>query len=42
MIVNTRVPVDEASWYDIWAASVALDAMCVRDNRAGLAFDIGE
>ncbi|KAL8647255.1 MAG: hypothetical protein Q9210_005665 [Variospora velana] len=32
LIVNTRGPVDNAAWYDIWGAAVAIDAMCENKN----------
>lgn len=33
--VDTTAPEDKASWYDIWAAAVAIDGMCVRNGRTG-------
>ncbi|KAI4197468.1 MAG: hypothetical protein LQ350_005907 [Teloschistes chrysophthalmus] len=32
---------DVATWYDIWAATAALDAMCVRKGMAGSASWLG-
>ncbi|KAL8771245.1 MAG: hypothetical protein Q9194_004938 [Teloschistes cf. exilis] len=33
---------DAATWYDIWAATAALDAICVRKGMAGSASWLGE
>ncbi|KAL8692996.1 MAG: hypothetical protein Q9218_002085 [Villophora microphyllina] len=33
---------DVAAWYDVWAATAAIDAMCVRKGRAGSASWMGE
>ncbi|CAD6588144.1 MAG: hypothetical protein ASARMPRED_003407 [Alectoria sarmentosa] len=33
---------DSASWYDLWAAAVALDGMCARGGKAGKAFSLGK
>lgn len=43
LVVNTRGPVDLAAWYDIWAATVAIDAICGRQdpNRGGIAPGLG-
>ncbi|KAL9018711.1 MAG: hypothetical protein Q9185_004025 [Variospora sp. 1 TL-2023] len=42
LVVNTRGPVDNAAWYDIWGAAVAIDAMCGRKNQGGIAPGLGE
>ncbi|CAL8580484.1 hypothetical protein XPA_006205 [Xanthoria parietina] len=39
--IDTNVPVDTASWYEIWAAAVAVDGMCVRGGRTGRARFLG-
>ena len=33
---------DSASWYDLWAAAVALDGMCARSGKEGQAFSLGK
>ncbi|KAL8846862.1 MAG: hypothetical protein Q9221_008061 [Calogaya cf. arnoldii] len=33
--IDTTAPEDTASWYDIWAAAVAVDGMCVRAGKTG-------
>lgn len=40
--IDTTVPEDTASWYDLWAAAVALDGMCARNGRPGKARFLGE
>lgn len=30
------------SWYDIWAAVVAVNGMCVRSGKTGKAMGLGE
>lgn len=30
-----------SSWYDIWAAAVAVKQMCVAQGRSGQAVDVG-
>lgn len=30
-----------SSWYDIWAAAVAVNQMCVVQGRSGQALDVG-
>lgn len=32
---------DSASWFDIWAAGEAINAICVLDRKEGLAYGIG-
>lgn len=32
---------DRASWYDLWAAAVALDGMCARSGKTGQAYVLG-
>ena len=34
--------VDFSSWYRFWEAAVAINAMCVRDGKAGSWEGIGE
>lgn len=41
LTVNTRGPVDNAAWYDIWAAAVAIDAICGRQSQGGIAPGLG-
>ena len=33
--IDIIAPDDTASWYDLWAAAVALDGMCARGGRTG-------
>lgn len=33
---------DNVSWYDIWAAAVAVTGMCVRSGKTGKATGLGE
>ena len=40
--VDTSGPVDNVSWYDIWAAAVALTGICIRNGQTGKATDLGE
>lgn len=40
--VDTTGPVESVSWYDIWAAAVALTGMCVRRGKIGKATGLGE
>ena len=40
--MNSGQLVDQASWYDLWAAGVAINEMCVRTGQLGTASDIGE
>lgn len=42
ILVDITAPQDQASWYDIWAAAVALDGMCARAERAGKSRFLGE
>lgn len=30
-----------ANWYIVYLAAIAIDAVCVRDNKAGLIIDLG-
>ncbi|MCJ1455355.1 hypothetical protein MMC28_005710 [Mycoblastus sanguinarius] len=38
---NTNGPSSSASWYEIYLAATAIDALCVRQGRAGLAINLG-
>lgn len=40
--VDTTGPVEDVSWYDIWAAAVAVTGMCIRIGKTGKATDLGE
>lgn len=40
--VDTTGPVENVSWYDIWAAAVAVNGMCVRSGKTGKATGLGE
>lgn len=40
--VDTTGPMDNVSWYDIWAAAVAVTGMCVRSGKTGKATGLGE
>ena len=40
--VDTMGPVDKVSWYDIWAAVVAINGVCVRNGKTGKATSLGE
>ena len=33
--------IEKARWFDIWAAAVAVERMCVRKGNAGIAFGLG-
>lgn len=33
---------DISTWYELWAQVVALDGMCGRAGRNGIAYDLGE
>ena len=33
--------IDEISWYNLWAAGVAMNGMCARDQKAGQARYLG-
>lgn len=39
--IDTRGPLEDVSWYDIWQAAVAVTGMCVRDGKTGKATDLG-
>ena len=41
LTINTRGPVDRATWYDIWGAAVAIDAICGRHSQGGIAPGLG-
>lgn len=32
----------KANWYDVWAAGVAVNELCVKKNQIGVAGPIGE
>lgn len=40
--VDTTGPIEDVSWYDIWAAVVAVNGMCVREGKTGNATGLGE
>ena len=40
--VDTTGPVEIVSWYDIWAAVIAINGMCVRIGKTGKATGLGE
>lgn len=42
MVVNTRGPLDTASWFDVWAGAGAVAAMCVRRGLVGISTGQGE
>lgn len=33
--------VDKESWYHIWEAIIAINAICVRENKDGIFWDLG-
>ena len=39
---NNQAKGDSASWYDLWAAGVAVNEMCVRKGKLGTADNLGE
>lgn len=42
MVVNTRGPLDTASWFEVWAGAGAVAAMCVRRGLVGISTGQGE
>lgn len=40
--VGVTASEETSSWYDIWQAAVALDGMCARSGKAGLANFLGK
>ncbi|KAI4112092.1 MAG: hypothetical protein LQ339_000100 [Xanthoria mediterranea] len=38
----TNTDREKASWYDIWAATVAIGAMCVQKGKGGIATWLGK
>lgn len=40
--IDITVSEDQASWYDLWAAAVALDGMCARGRKTGQARFLGK
>lgn len=42
VVVNTRGPLDTASWYEVWAGAGAVAAMCVRRGLVGISTGQGE
>lgn len=42
LTIDTTGPVEYVSWYDIWAAAVAVNGMCVRIGKTGKAMGLGE
>lgn len=40
--IDTLVPDDKASWYELWAVAVALDGMCARGGKTGQARFLGK
>ena len=39
--IDITAPDDEASWYDLWQAAVALDGLCARAGKVGKARFLG-
>lgn len=33
---------DNSSWFEMWAAAVAVDEICVKHGKAGAAFGLGK
>lgn len=33
---------DRSTWYEMWAAVVAINKLCVKKGKAGAAFSLGE
>ena len=42
VVVNTRGPLDTASWFELWAGAGAGAAMCVRRGLVGISTGQGE
>lgn len=42
VVVNTRGPLDTASWFEAWAGAGAVVAMCVRRGLVGISTGQGE
>lgn len=42
MIIADTTDYNEYTWMRIWHAAVAIDAMCVRHGRMGIAYRLGE
>lgn len=42
VVVNTRGPLDSASWFEMWAGAGAVAAMCVRRGLAGISTGQGD
>lgn len=42
ILVNTRGPLDMASWFEAWAGAGAIVAMCVRGGLAGISTGQGQ
>ena len=40
--IDTTLPIERVSWYDIWAAAVAINGICIRSGKTGKATDLGE
>ena len=40
--IDTTLPTEKVSWYDIWAAAVAINGICIRSGKTGKATDLGE
>lgn len=41
VIVNTRGPLDTATWYEIWEGARAVAGMCVRERVGGISMGHG-
>lgn len=42
VVVNTRGPLDSASWFEMWAGAGAVAAMCVRRGMVGISTGQGD
>ena len=42
LTLDSQGPPDAEIWYNLYLAAVAVDALCVRDGKAGLAVGLGE
>ena len=41
-LCDTTGPVESVSFFDIWAAAVAINGMCVRRGKTGKAIGLGK
>lgn len=42
VVVNTRGPLDTASWFEMWAGAGAVGAICVKRGLVGISTGQGE